>query len=193
MTTDYLAGLAARALGIAPIVRPRPAARFESQRLEEHETASIAASPDLPRRPAPSPLTTTPPAEAEPAERADPAGPAAPASPVERDLGSLPIGDEANLAAPDGQPSPRAAAPRGMTVAPVPRAERAVAVVGTTAKRPSARAETPRREPPPVRVTIGRIEVRAVAQPPVPQRPAPHQPPPLSLDEYLELRRSGRR
>ena len=48
-------------------------------------------------------------------------------------------------------------------------------------------------EPPIIRVTIGRIEVRAIMQPaPVAERPrAARTPPVLSLDAYLK-QRSGR-
>ncbi len=50
-------------------------------------------------------------------------------------------------------------------------------------------------QPPVIRVTIGRIEVRAVTPPPIAPpapRPAP-RPPSLSLDDYLKERRGGRR
>jgi len=45
-------------------------------------------------------------------------------------------------------------------------------------------------EPPVVRVTIGRVDVRAVLPAAPPERPRPKRPPRLSLDEYL---REGRR
>jgi hypothetical protein len=70
-------------------------------------------------------------------------------------------------------------------------------MVRTQPRRRAARAtsvpEARGSEPPPVHVTIDRIEVRAVA--PSPPRPSakPRGPVPLSLDEYLEQRRSGRR
>ena len=66
---------------------------------------------------------------------------------------------------------------------------------------PSAAAPAPTRrqpavDPPPaptIRVTIGRVEVRAVLPPPAPARtPAPATPK-LSLDEYLRSRNGGRR
>jgi hypothetical protein len=60
--------------------------------------------------------------------------------------------------------------------------------------RPAVAVERPAREnAPSVRVTIGRVEVRAVAPPP--PRPAPARPraPRLSLEEYVRLRDEGRR
>ena len=44
-----------------------------------------------------------------------------------------------------------------------------------------------------VHVTIGRVEVRAVAPVPEPARPRPSNAPRLSLDDYLADRRQGRR
>jgi hypothetical protein len=60
--------------------------------------------------------------------------------------------------------------------------------------RPAVVVERPAREnAPSVRITIGRVEVRAAAAPP--PRPAPARPrgPRLSLDEYVRLRDEGRR
>jgi len=48
-------------------------------------------------------------------------------------------------------------------------------------------------EPPVIKVTIGRIEVRAVTPPaPIPQQHVKQSTPKLSLDEYLRLRDGGR-
>jgi hypothetical protein len=60
---------------------------------------------------------------------------------------------------------------------------------------PAARRDDPERAaPPPIEVTIGRIEVRLVSasSPAVPRRPA-RPAPALSLEEYLRLREGGRR
>jgi hypothetical protein len=47
-------------------------------------------------------------------------------------------------------------------------------------------------EPPVIKVTIGRIEVRAVTPPaPIPQQRVKQPSPVLSLDEYLRLRNGG--
>jgi hypothetical protein len=203
---DYLTGLAARALGVATVVRPRPAARFESRPPEEQEAASAASPPGPPGSPAPARPAKTPSARVEPAERPAPtavrAARAATAQPAQVDLELEPaLRDDAILPAARGAPPRRAArrgaAPGPTTAAPGRTDENAAPVVRPAARRaaerPALRPEGASREPPPVRVTIGRIEVRAVASPPPPPRPAPQRPEPLSLDEYLEVRRNGRR
>lgn len=48
-------------------------------------------------------------------------------------------------------------------------------------------------EPPVVKVTIGRVEVRAILPPPAPERRVPAPPAALSLEEYLERRHGARR
>lgn len=57
--------------------------------------------------------------------------------------------------------------------------------------QPIASAETKAAEPT-VHVTIGRVEIRAVAAPAAPKRPAPPKPT-LSLADYLDRREGGRR
>jgi hypothetical protein len=47
--------------------------------------------------------------------------------------------------------------------------------------------------PPIVRISIGRIDVRAVTQPPVPMRPALPASPKMTLDEYLHGKNKGLR
>jgi hypothetical protein len=64
----------------------------------------------------------------------------------------------------------------------------------TSRNVPAASLEVPRISAPTIRVTIGRIEVRAVMPSdtrilPTPQRPKPR----LSLDDYLKQRHGGRR
>jgi hypothetical protein len=207
---DYLAGLAARALGVEMVVRPRPAARFEAQPLEEPESLPVAAAPELDLK----------------GRAAEPAAPMVRAEPLPPDKplqAREPAGEEAGHAAAVVLPAPAEArvkpreqelvrpspvastthtAPRGRRTREAARpegiVERPAAAVRPTSRLTAARRATPakqvRDDPPPVRVTIGRIEVRAVVPPPqAPPRPASRRPAPLSLDEYLEQRRSGRR
>jgi hypothetical protein len=68
------------------------------------------------------------------------------------------------------------------------RQERARAVLGRREKTLSG----PSSSPPAVRVTIGRVEVRAV-QPPAPPPPSAPRGPALSLDDYLKQRSEGLR
>jgi hypothetical protein len=207
---DYLAGLAARALGVEMVVRPRPAARFEPQAPEEPESLPVAGAPELDLK----------------GRAAEPAAPTVRADPIPPDKplhAREPAGEEAGHAAAVVSPAPAESrvkqreqelvrpssvastthtAPRDRREREVARPERIVERPATTV-RPASRLTAARRampakqirdEPPPVRVTIGRIEVRAVVPPPqAAPRPAPRRPAPLSLDEYLEQRRSGRR
>jgi hypothetical protein len=58
------------------------------------------------------------------------------------------------------------------------------------------RVAAPESSAPAIRVTIGRIEVRAITPPPVPpaQRTTPARPgPELSLDDYLKQHNGGQR
>jgi hypothetical protein len=59
-----------------------------------------------------------------------------------------------------------------------------------TLDRPLASLAPPPTEPPVVRVTIGRVDVRAVLPPPAAERTPPKRAPRLTLEEYL---REGRR
>jgi hypothetical protein len=61
-------------------------------------------------------------------------------------------------------------------------------------QEPARSLPEPPPSPPTVRVTIGRVEVRAVQPPPPPPSAAPvQQGPALSLDEYLKQRNEGQR
>jgi len=65
---------------------------------------------------------------------------------------------------------------------------------GVQPSRVALRPTESNHEPPIVRVTIGRIEVRAEAPPTGPPRKAPARPgPKLTLDAYLKERKEGRR
>jgi hypothetical protein len=70
-------------------------------------------------------------------------------------------------------------------------AHRAAPAPGVPEQLPIAAGAPP--APPTVRVTIGRVEVRAVFPAPEPSRPAPSPPPRLTLAEYLKQRREGAR
>jgi hypothetical protein len=205
---DYLENLAARALRIAPLLRPRPASRFESASPERAELSPPGLSPRLlavAERPAPEALAASESAREAPPDATThvsaPRTPAPPPDPAERlvaDGGEVrPPGpaspaDARRRADPGarGAPEqPRAAPPRRPLDRP--RAVFRPRAIRRTAPEPAA-PNAPANEPP-VRVTIGRIEVRAVT-PPAPQpRPRPERPGPLSLNDYLEQRREGRR
>jgi hypothetical protein len=65
---------------------------------------------------------------------------------------------------------------------------------GRAWRRPAIRPNEPSGEPPIVRVTIGRIEVRAETPSAAPPRKMPRSPgPELTLDRYLRERKEGRR
>jgi hypothetical protein len=207
---DYLTGLAARALGLQTVVRPRPAARFEPHPLEEPESLLVASAPELDLRPGTAELPAAmvpadPPPPGQPRHTGEPAAEeagraAAVVSPAPVEARVEP--GEHELARAPSVASTTHTVPRGRRAREVAGRERIIerpaATVRPTSRVTAARRATPvkqtRDEPPPVRVTIGRIEVRAVVPPPhAPPRPAPRRPAPLSLDEYLEQRRSGRR
>jgi len=189
---DYLSALAARALGVARVARPRPAARFEPQPIDELGPAS---APELQRsttlaaeRPpaAPAPAQSAPMAESRAATRWHD-DPASPAPSAEAEAAQPPLNAKPP-ARRDGESPPRTDGARMPPPSPLVAAQ----IAGRRASPP--RHETRHEEPPAVHVTIGRIEVRAVAPPaPAPARRPRPQPVPLSLDEYLEQRRSGRR
>lgn len=96
------------------------------------------------------------------------ADPAQPALPVIRVRVARPAGATPALVPAYGLPTPRGAAWARPTVA-------------APTLTPTAPAE-------PVRVTIGRVEVRAVFDQPAPRMPARAAPPSPSLDEYLRKR-----
>ncbi|HEX6203562.1 MAG TPA: hypothetical protein VF100_11210, partial [Thermoanaerobaculia bacterium] len=97
----------------------------------------------------------------------------------------------AAAAAPPARPAPRPfVEPLGTPAGPRPSAAPPDAAIprGAPGLRPPPSSRT---ASPPIRVTIGRIEIRAVR----PEAPAPARrlaEPAVSLDGYLERRRSGR-
>jgi hypothetical protein len=77
------------------------------------------------------------------------------------------------------------------------RPARRIVVDAASARRRPERESTHIEPMPPVtepvvNVTIGRVEIRAVAPPPSPTRRVPQTPKPLSLDDYLKQRGDGR-
>lgn len=91
---------------------------------------------------------------------------------------------------------PQRVADRGVTQAEASIPTHPSPTLVAPAASPSDRPLQPPREPelPPIRVTIGRIEVHAeLAQPPMPHKPAAAPAKPrLSLEEYLNRRAGGR-
>ena len=101
------------------------------------------------------------------------------------------------------QSLPERATPRPGSATPTTAhaAENVLAGIGDPARPSATRVTFPARrqpnelqaEPPIVRVTIGRIEVRAETPPPPARKSPPRSKPTLSLDAYLKERKEGRR
>jgi hypothetical protein len=215
--SDYFTNLAARALGVGAVARPRPSL-FEPRR--------GAAEPPIPVEPARS--------DVEPEVRAPDVGaeaspgrkPAEPATIREREGTSAPDGDRGppQVAAPQRTPgrgrrraetapsgpaevgaAPSAARERSAPAAPpepeAPRPsvrtqsarpaelQRRLAAPAIAARPPRPQVSARDAPAPTVRVTIGRVDVRAVTpeQPPEPGR-KPRQASRMSLDDYLSRR-----
>ena len=222
--THFLARLVERARGTAPRVEPIIAPRFApapvSETAPEGETppvvrpapgtsspaepavsrvASEATKPSVTirtRRDAePAPLSADPPEaplqivrEAllvpQPADRPEPdLSPVVRQTEIETGPDSM---AENGGAREEGLPRPRTARP-GPVIPAGPRALRGM-------KRAAESPNESRTEPPIVRVTIGRIEVRAAPAPSAPaHKPAPRSGPKLTLDAYLKSRQEGAR
>lgn len=148
----------------SPPPAPPDAARARRRPALERETV-------VPPRRAAEPPAVAPVAHKRPVARADtvttPAPPKSTAAPA------------APAATPPRPPPPPAFAPRNT-------ARRQAATALQPAPRPAVR------ELPPIEVTIGRIEVRAVAGAPGAPRGTPNATPRLSLDEYLRDRGGSR-
>ena len=134
--------------------------------------------------------------ELDPGSPSPPAAPPIPADPAaHRPILAGPAAHTSVAARPEGTPRERPSERRPGTVEPSIRPAR----VGVDAPRIEADGHAGREraadEPPVIRVTIGRVEVRAVS-PPVratpPPAPRPRQPS-LSLGDYLTQRGEGRR
>lgn len=217
--SDHLTRLAARALGLAETVRPRRTL-FEPQRVMPEPTSSGDRDAEPIPAATRSPVAETRRADVVGASPGSPEQPARPeraehVEPVETEQVSTPI--DPSPEPPPTRSEPVASLPEGPerreqaiirhtteqvihAQAPAdPPMRRTAPVVTRRAQllgsRPPSRLEHPNREsqqPPTVRVTIGRVDVRAVA----PEQPAerrPKQTPRMSLDEYLSRDRSGAR
>lgn len=95
-------------------------------------------------------------------------------------------------------PTPRATPPPAAPLVPALRRAQEDAAPAVAPRRESTSATQPEvPEAPSIRVTIGRIDVRAVLPPAPPVPPAPRPRPQsaakMSLDDYLRARRGGRR
>jgi hypothetical protein len=214
--SDHLTRLAARALGLAETVRPRRIL-FEPQPVVPEQLARSGRAteqrPPVPTVPAeevhPAEPVVVPAEPHEEAARAEAVKPT-PIAGEEREHAS-PQPLEAPAPAPSEPPptlprqavKPEQAVARGKPAAParLPADRRIEHVADVVAQpvplrstRPEYRWLRPEREqeqPPTVRVTIGRVDVRAVA-PEKPVERRPKQQPRMSLDEYLSRNRSAR-
>ncbi|TMJ95088.1 MAG: hypothetical protein E6G67_07990 [Actinobacteria bacterium] len=230
--SDYLTSLAARALGVADVVRPSRSL-FEPRRGARDPAAEAELDAESPRAPATQP-TSKPPvqrvdAASEPHEaptvggekaRPEPVSPApvalrphavdaasgperraTRASPPSRERSSRRFDVAARVAPgrvpakPDEVETPEVLEVAA-EVAATPRPDRPAKPgpwppARETSPRPAAPAEPA--QPPIVRVTIGRVDVRAVAPEKSPERErSPKPSPTVSLDEYLGRSGSGR-
>ena len=216
--SEFLGNLAARALGLSAVARPRPSI-FEPRRAAPEplalapEALSVqhaARADEAPRAPT-RPKRTQPAREAEsqarqptPSEETETEAPPVRALPGEPPVARTP----ARAAPPPGDGPTNAQAGAEKTAALLRAASPAepaeipadTAIVTTPALQPPRVAPRPslpvkgsfparvKRETPgpTVRVSIGRIEVRAVkAEEPPEPRKKPRQTPRISLDDYL--------
>ena len=199
MSGGYLARVAARAVGQAVVASPRLPALFEER--DPGTTAGLEAIAVEVVVPAPRPQLPAP----EPNEPALPTAPArvtpAVASASEPARAPAPEATPATVRKRDDPPPPGAASP-------LPDADRAPEAIQEPRRLPVAEAtlaranlvEAPRVQPPtpaapaeapPVRVHIGRLEVRAnLPEPAAQRRPRREEPrtPELSLSDYLRGR-----
>jgi len=209
--SDYLTNLAARALGVAIAARPRPSL-FEPRRgvaeapAPEPERAGVEPSRTEPALPGRAPARRVePPAVRPPAEpRRPPARESSPVPDGKRTPREPKVPAQALIRRHTAPPAPaEPPTSEAEPMAPVPRGERAevrsphdrparqLRLAPTepasvlTARPPRPPVPAREAEPSTVRVTIGRVDVRAVTpeQPPPKRKPKP--PPRMTLDEYL--------
>jgi hypothetical protein len=235
VTGDYITRLAARALGTAPMVQPRPTPLFDPRPATpgepvEADLAVEAVTPEISRRRdmaeggplavPPRLVSVSPPELPYASSRTDPAP--APRSPTQRKSdappatssaepprteagrpGELPVAPAAVAAESRLPPAPLISPERGLADPVAAGAKTALpAVPGSVAARvetavaTAAPAMTSGRdgdgaEPAPViRVTIGRVELRAVVEAPKAARTPTRKSGLMSLDDYLKRGRS---
>jgi hypothetical protein len=92
----------------------------------------------------------------------------------------------------DTAPLLRPARPPSVASSDLPRAAQRAGIVQAAMRRPPTQPAPSRQELPPVQVTIGRVEVRAVAAPAAAERRT-RAAPRLSLEQYLRDRQGGGR
>jgi hypothetical protein len=114
------------------------------------------------------------------------------AVPAQPDLGSSNAEPGSRALEDEGEPRERGIAARLRHGEPSPATRADVRAAATRASPAPLRDEA--REAPIVRVTIGRVEIRAAVPPaPAASRPAAGGPRPLSLNDYLAGRKGGSR
>lgn len=192
--SDFLGRIAARAVGVPALAQPQLLAQpsgtgGDDLEVVEEEVVVPGTAPRALARPS-AERSRTEPAPTSPEVRPKPASPAEPreALPTTAATPRAPAADrrEHPLPAPE---QPVAAVPTEAA----PATPAAPVLSAPTVPAPPAAAATPRDEPPPVRVHIGRLEVRAnLSEAPRPEpRPEPLEPDALSLSDYLQGKREA--
>lgn len=213
--TDFLSRVAARAVGANAPARPRLAGLFEPAGTADDATLEVVEGEVVAPTTAPRADDTAARAELAP----PPAAPTASSGrrpdesvvaavvppPAERAPAPPPAGlESAHDPLPPAAPArgrPRAATPAAtasraavVAAAPLTQALPATRVGAPSSGLSRGSAAPPRAEAPPVRVHIGRLEVRANLQPPVREQPRREAPRPegVSLADYLRGQREVR-
>jgi hypothetical protein len=203
--SDFLSRLAARAAGQAPLAQPRVPTRFEDPgeaaepldvvagRAPSEPAADVAAavSPVTPPPRPPLPPAAAPGAPHVAEAPARTPMPAPPAPLVEDHAVTEPLGaaqparERVASEPPAAVPPSPAAAPPAVAVTAAGRPRNPGAVAPSPAGPADIAAPPP--EPPPVRIHIGRLEVRANLEPVPATKPERRRPsePELSLTDYL--------
>lgn len=206
--TDFFGRLAARTLGTADAVRPRVPSMFEPTAGPRPQGEGEPAIVD---EPVSRPWALQPGRHDETIDRRGPAIGGATrhddieimrAAPREQEpVAEHAITTEAAFRPPTDRPSPKRTRSEPVTAGGLharPGRQQAIQPRVSAGQperhdRPASRADqsaNPRTE---IHVTIGRVEVRAVAAPSAPERDAAPLPPAVSLDAYLKDRRGRAR